>query len=211
VGRFLNADGIIGANGGIMGYNMFAYCNNNPVMYSDPSGNSWLPFEKLRYQGEIHRAVLEHLEKTRGYQIEQTIPGTRLRIDAIDGNGDIYEVKPCTWRSGLKRGFATAQLLNYANKSGREYGKEQFNVTFPYENFIVQYWTEDSLVFYNFYEKEAKKKEKVSSSSSFHVEITLPSLDPSTAFALSGLAMAGGKILIHILLGGPFETTVDNM
>ena len=38
VGRFLNADGIIGANGGILGYNMFAYCNNNPVMHSDPSG-----------------------------------------------------------------------------------------------------------------------------------------------------------------------------
>ncbi len=38
VGRFINADGIIGANGGITGYNMFAYCNNNPVMYVDPSG-----------------------------------------------------------------------------------------------------------------------------------------------------------------------------
>ena len=38
VGRFLNADGVIGANGGIMGYNMFAYCDNNPVMYVDPNG-----------------------------------------------------------------------------------------------------------------------------------------------------------------------------
>ena len=38
VGRFINADGIVGANGGITGYNMFAYCNNNPVMYFDPSG-----------------------------------------------------------------------------------------------------------------------------------------------------------------------------
>ncbi len=38
VGRFLNVDGIIGANGGIMGYNMFAYCDNNPVMYVDPNG-----------------------------------------------------------------------------------------------------------------------------------------------------------------------------
>ena len=38
VGRFLNADGIVGANGGIEGYNMFAYCNNNPVVFSDESG-----------------------------------------------------------------------------------------------------------------------------------------------------------------------------
>ena len=38
VGRFINADGIVGANGGITGYNMFAYCNNSPVMYVDPNG-----------------------------------------------------------------------------------------------------------------------------------------------------------------------------
>ena len=37
-GRFLNADGYINANGNILGYNMFAYCNNNPVMYVDPKG-----------------------------------------------------------------------------------------------------------------------------------------------------------------------------
>ena len=38
VKRFINADGIIGANGIFTGYNLFAYCNNNPVVMSDPSG-----------------------------------------------------------------------------------------------------------------------------------------------------------------------------
>lgn len=38
IGRFINADAFIGANGGLQGYNMFAYCNNNPVMFYDPSG-----------------------------------------------------------------------------------------------------------------------------------------------------------------------------
>ena len=37
-GRFLNADGYINANGDILGYNMFAYCGNNPVMGYDPTG-----------------------------------------------------------------------------------------------------------------------------------------------------------------------------
>ena len=37
-GRFLNADGYINANGDILGYNMFAYCGNNPVMGYDPEG-----------------------------------------------------------------------------------------------------------------------------------------------------------------------------
>ena len=37
-GRFINADGYISTGTGILGYNMYAYCNNNPVMYVDPSG-----------------------------------------------------------------------------------------------------------------------------------------------------------------------------
>lgn len=41
-GRFLNADGIIGANGDLISNNLFAYCSNNPVMFADPSGYCWL-------------------------------------------------------------------------------------------------------------------------------------------------------------------------
>ena len=38
VKRFLNADGIIGANEDILGENVFAYCSNNPVIRMDPTG-----------------------------------------------------------------------------------------------------------------------------------------------------------------------------
>ena len=37
-GRFLNADRYITTGTGFMGFNMFVYCNNNPVNYSDASG-----------------------------------------------------------------------------------------------------------------------------------------------------------------------------
>ena len=40
VGRFLNSDVAIGANGGIISYNLFAYCNNNPIRYADYTGCS---------------------------------------------------------------------------------------------------------------------------------------------------------------------------
>ncbi len=36
--RFINADVYYETGQGFNGYNMFAYCNNNPVMYSDVSG-----------------------------------------------------------------------------------------------------------------------------------------------------------------------------
>jgi len=36
MGRFINADGQL--NGGLLGYNQFAYCENNPVMFTDPTG-----------------------------------------------------------------------------------------------------------------------------------------------------------------------------
>ena len=40
-GRFISADSIeyLGADGSLIGYNLYAYCDNNPVMYTDPSGN----------------------------------------------------------------------------------------------------------------------------------------------------------------------------
>ena len=37
-GRFLNADGTIGANEEIVAYNLFAYCDNNPTNYLDDTG-----------------------------------------------------------------------------------------------------------------------------------------------------------------------------
>ena len=38
IGRFINTDGYISTGQGLISYNMFAYCNNNPVSYVDPTG-----------------------------------------------------------------------------------------------------------------------------------------------------------------------------
>ena len=37
-GRFLNADVYLNANGDMLGYNMYAYCSNNPINFTDPTG-----------------------------------------------------------------------------------------------------------------------------------------------------------------------------
>ncbi len=39
-GRFINADGYASTGQGVIGANAYAYCLNNPVMYSDPTGRT---------------------------------------------------------------------------------------------------------------------------------------------------------------------------
>ena len=41
VGRFINEDSQLNTVEGIIGYNLFSYCGNNPVNRSDARGNSW--------------------------------------------------------------------------------------------------------------------------------------------------------------------------
>ncbi len=47
-GRFINADDTdyLGASGTVLGYNLFAYCENNPVNCSDPSGHKRKSFNR---------------------------------------------------------------------------------------------------------------------------------------------------------------------
>ena len=41
--RFISADGYASTGQGLLGYNMYAYCGNNPVNRLDVTGDSWMP------------------------------------------------------------------------------------------------------------------------------------------------------------------------
>ncbi len=62
-GRFLNADTIFDPNVAFSSYNLFAYCENNPVRMSDPTGNvSEAQADKLiEYSGVSEPAVRNRL------------------------------------------------------------------------------------------------------------------------------------------------------
>jgi RHS repeat-associated protein len=53
IGRFINADSLVSTGQGVLGYNMFAYCGNNPVMRADESGNFWITIGIMAIGGVI--------------------------------------------------------------------------------------------------------------------------------------------------------------
>ena len=60
IGRFINADGQISAPGSaVLGNNMYAYCFNNPVNASDPTGNwgEWLKNIATKVQTAVSNTV----------------------------------------------------------------------------------------------------------------------------------------------------------
>ncbi|MBE6683537.1 MAG: RHS repeat-associated core domain-containing protein [Ruminococcaceae bacterium] len=110
VGRFLNSDGIIGANGGIEGYNMFAYCNNNPVMYADETGyyatqnfllaanllNKWYEMIITHFWGAVHRAVQMDIVSN-NYGVYPEVAANNGRMDLYSPfDHEVWEIKHCS-------------------------------------------------------------------------------------------------------------------
>ena len=53
IGRFINADGIMAREGSLQGYNLYAYCFNNPVNLSDDSGTGQLGMKLSKAQKKL--------------------------------------------------------------------------------------------------------------------------------------------------------------
>ena len=105
--RFLNADSYASTGQGIIGCNMFAYCNNNPITFTDSTGTRaqvWQVIFGDHNPGYIHRAVQAHIVlKYSMIEKELVLPGV--------GRADIY--KPNTheiWE--IKYGGSSDEMMN---------------------------------------------------------------------------------------------------
>jgi RHS repeat-associated protein len=86
VGRFLNADGYVSTGQGLSGYNMFAYCNDNPIMFSDPLGRSTISAAK-----SPPSEVLEEIDRYR-YGMYDDRPTTEHYVGSYTDFTGTYEV-----------------------------------------------------------------------------------------------------------------------
>ena len=85
--KFLNADALVSTGQGLLGNNMYAYCNNNPVMYVDPNGNwpEWI--EKWITDFENYDKNNTDIDKVYHSNHFSSYNGTLVIRHSIDGLG----------------------------------------------------------------------------------------------------------------------------
>ena len=93
LGRFLNADTFVSTGQGILGNNMFAYCNNNPVMFQDDYGNFPMLFGE-DYPGYAGRKIGEWMRDVWETDKDETDENGRLTTSA-----QMKRIAGLAWRS----------------------------------------------------------------------------------------------------------------
>lgn len=79
MGRFINADAFASTGQGLLGNNMFAYCNNNPICRIDATGSSFLSV----VGGFIGGAVAGAAISTVSYVVKQKLSGQSVTTDGL--------------------------------------------------------------------------------------------------------------------------------
>ncbi|MBQ3229567.1 MAG: peptidoglycan DD-metalloendopeptidase family protein, partial [Clostridia bacterium] len=142
VGRFLNGDAFLGINGGIVGYNLFAYCNNNLVCYSDNSGcmlTASIKPMKPHYPDTTERmGLLEHTEYLYYITVPEYARGWTSPIDHQYYHNDVWFAAYGAPRDGGSRRHKGVDYYPYDSgkyKYGRD-GTAQ-NVYAVYDGVVV--------------------------------------------------------------------------
>ena len=87
-GRFINQDSYISTGTGLLGFNMFAYCGNNPILYIDLSGARYCEATSVNKENSYNRYVSSNWQ--RKICLEKYNPEP---IDILDNGGKVYFVE----------------------------------------------------------------------------------------------------------------------
>ena len=115
--RFINGDQTVDTGAGLLGTNMFSYCDNDPVNLIDSSGCA--PWYLLPFWGFVHNLVQNYYAKRYGLKTEYTTKKGGGRVDLFmpASKGDkarAWEVKSF----GTSYAAALIQLTVYINQLG---------------------------------------------------------------------------------------------
>ena len=103
MGRFINADGFASTGQDIIGNNMFAYCGNNPISYSDYSGMRYCAAttvqsetSKDRQYACQHQNQISYLKNPRDVTAEVNAALALATLDAVGYNAVSHTLMPAT-------------------------------------------------------------------------------------------------------------------
>ena len=162
VGRWINVDSILSTEYGLLGYNLFAYCNNNPANNIDQSGQSPFSVLNLADYRIIHKMVQAFCMVEYNWDMEVYVkgPGSRGFLDLYDyRKNEYYEVKSEKIKNDRRtkdqmrkydKSVIAASRYKDANITGHpKRGTTDVAGSFPYGLYDITYWSEgDGLIVY---------------------------------------------------------------
>lgn len=102
-GRFLNADGILGANEDILAYNLYAYVSNNPIMYSDELGYGIISFVKKVVKKVKSLFTKNDKKSTSKPNKKQTTTPKITTVKSSSGGGNINKLPSIDKPNSVKK------------------------------------------------------------------------------------------------------------
>lgn len=117
LGRFISADGLAGQIGNPLNHNMYAYCANNPVLYSRISNNNYSSDDESAqsaYYIRFDKGVNSSQSTITNLQNDNWFNGN---CEYTTCNGNIYQTFNDKWRFSFGEGKAS--LFNFTQKHFR--------------------------------------------------------------------------------------------
>ncbi|MDD4706573.1 MAG: hypothetical protein PHS24_05145 [Bacilli bacterium] len=133
IGRFINADGNGGANKDILSQNLYSYCSNNQIRFSDPSGKGLFDW------------LVDFMESVFDYSAKKTTKGTSIKIESpirnkrsVKTNKTTYEIvniianSKISYNVGISGGIPNTPIygsISYGGTISPNLGINKNNIT----------------------------------------------------------------------------------